>query len=164
MIKKEWKIISENKTKPLIERLLSVRGLKNRTEINDFLKPLEMNLLSPDVFCDMQKAVDRIEKAINKQEKIIIYGDFDADGVTSTSLMVRTLTYLGADVEYYIPSRETEGHGLSSNALAELMSKKKGKLFITVDCGISNVEEVNWIKFILFDRFEGFSSHFWVLV
>ena len=151
MIKKEWKIISENKTKPLIERLLSVRGLKNRTEINDFLKPLEMNLLSPDVFCDMQKAVERIENAINKQEKIIIYGDFDADGVTSTSLMVRTLTYLGADVEYYIPSRETEGHGLSSNALAELMSKKKGKLFITVDCGISNIEEVKFVKSLMRD-------------
>ncbi len=151
MIKKEWKIISGNETRPLIERLLSARGLKNRTEINDFLKPLEMPLLSPDVFCDMQKAVERIEKAINNKEKIIIYGDFDADGVTSTSLLIRTLTYLGADVEYYIPSRESEGHGLSSNALAELMSKRKGKLFITVDCGISNVEEVKFVKSLMRD-------------
>lgn len=146
MLKKEWKIISENETKPLIERLLSVRGLKNRTEINDFLKPLEMKILSPYVFTDMQKATDRIEKAIKDKEKIIIYGDFDADGVTSTSLLLRTFRFLGADVEYYIPSRESEGHGLSKEALKNYVKGADPKLIITVDCGIGNVEEVKYVN------------------
>jgi len=145
MIKKEWKINNETTTKPLIERLLSVRGIGEQ-EKNDFLNPSGMTLLSPNVFCDMEKAVERIEKAINENEKILIYGDFDADGVTSTSLLVRTFRYLGADFDYFIPSRELDGHGLNSKALVKLMVNVKPKLIITVDCGISNIEEVNFIN------------------
>ena len=146
MIKKEWKTNNTTKTKPLIERLLSVRNIKGEQEIKDFLYPLEMTLMHPNAFTDMKKAVERIEKAINEKEKILIYGDFDADGVTSTSLLMKTLTYLGADVEYFIPTRENEGHGLNSNALVKLMVGVKPKLIITVDCGISNIEEVKFIN------------------
>mgnify|MGYP002623454999 CR=1 FL=1 len=145
MIKKEWKINDSLMTKPLIERLLSVRGI-GKSEEKDFLDPLGMTLLSPKVFCDMDKAVLRIEKAIKEQEKILIYGDFDADGVTSASLLVRTFRHLGANFDYYIPSRETDGHGLNSKALVKLMVSVKPKLIITVDCGISNIEEVNFIN------------------
>lgn len=145
MIKKEWKINSNSSTKPLIERLLSVRGIGIK-EAADFLNPMEMTLLHPNVFTDMPKAVDRIVSAIDNKEKILIYGDFDADGVTSTSLLVKTLRYLGADVEYYIPTRELDGHGLNTKALVKLMVSVKPKLIITVDCGISNIEEVNFIN------------------
>ena len=145
MIKKEWKINSNSSTKPLIERLLSVRGIGTK-EAADFLNPMGMTLLHPNVFTDMPKAVDRIVSAIDNKEKILIYGDFDADGVTSTSLLVKTLRYLGADVEYYIPTRELDGHGLNTKALVKLMVSVKPKLIITVDCGISNIEEVNFIN------------------
>ncbi len=146
MIKKEWKINNSNQTKSLIERLLLVRGIKTATEMKEFLNPMEITLLHPNTFCDMGKAVDRIEKAINEKEKILIYGDFDADGITSTSLLIRTFRHLGADVDYFIPSREMDGHGLNSNALVKLMVSVKPKLIITVDCGISNIEEVKFIN------------------
>lgn len=146
MIRKEWKINNNDNTKPLIERLLSSRGIVGEENIKEFLDPYSMTLIHPNAFCDMQKAVDRIEKAINEKEKILIYGDFDADGITSTSLLVRTFQHLGADYDYYIPEREADGHGLNSNALVKLMVKVKPKLIITVDCGISNIEEVNFIN------------------
>ena len=146
MVRKEWKINNTGSTKSLIKRLLLVRGIKNEAEIKEFLNPLELTLLHPNAFCDMHKSVDRIEKAIKEKEKILIYGDFDADGVTSTSVLVKTLRYLDADVEYYIPNRENDGHGLNSNALVKLMVSVKPKLIITVDCGISNVEEVKFIN------------------
>ena len=146
MIKKEWKINNTHDTKSLIERLLSVRGIKGKENINDFLNPMEITLTHPNAFCDMAKSVERLAKAIDNKEKILIYGDFDADGVTSTSLLVKTLTFLGGDIEYYIPTRELDGHGLNTNALVKLMVSVKPKLIITVDCGISNIEEVAFIN------------------
>ena len=89
----------------------------------------------------MNEAVERIRHAIRAWEPIAVYGDFDADGVTSTALMVQTLSALGADVRPYIPHRVDEGYGLNNGALAEL--KRDGvKLVITVDCGIRSVDEV----------------------
>ena len=102
--------------------------------------------MHPNAFCDMPKAVDRIVKAIDEKENILIYGDFDADGVTSTSVLMKTFAYLGAEVDYYIPDREAEGHGLNTKALVQLLTKKKPKLIITVDNGISSVEEVKFIN------------------
>ena len=102
--------------------------------------------MHPNAFCDMPRAVDRICKAIDNQENILIYGDFDADGVTSTSVLVKTFEHLGGKVDYYIPDRDTEGHGLNSKALVKLLSQKKPKLIITVDNGISSVEEVKFIN------------------
>ena len=115
MIKKEWRIHNSDDNKSLIERLLSVRGV-SKEEIETFLDPYSLILTHPNAFCDMRKSVERIVKAVDNSEKILIYGDFDADGVTSTSLLVKTLTFLGADVEYYIPTRENEGHGLSTES------------------------------------------------
>ena len=144
---KEWiySKIDEGE-KSLIKRLLSARGIKTEEEINEFTHPLEMELTKPEAFCDMQKSVERIINAITNKEKIIIYGDFDADGVTSTSLLIRTLRYIGADVDFYIPNRETEGHGFNSAALVNIMKTFKPKLIISVDCGISNVNEINFVK------------------
>lgn len=146
MIHKDWKINNDKTTKPLIERLLSSRGIVGEENIKEFLDPYSLTLLHPNAFCDMKKAVDRIEKAIRENEKILIYGDFDADGITSTSLLVQVLKYLGAEYDCYIPERESDGHGLNSNALVKLMVKVKPKLIITVDCGISNIEEVDFIN------------------
>lgn len=147
MAVKEW-IFSKNNNneKSLIKRLLAARGIEKDEDIYEFTHPLEMKLTHPKVFLDMEKSVERIVAAITNQEKIVIYGDFDADGVTSTSLLYKTLTHLGANVSYFIPDREKEGHGFDTKALVKLMTALKPKLIISVDCGISNVEEVNFIK------------------
>ena len=143
---KEWVLKSDNNQKSLIDRLLEVRGVVSEDAKRDFLHPLELTLTHPNAFCDMKKAVERIVKAINERENILIYGDFDADGVTSTSLLLKTFKFLGAEVDFYIPNRETEGHGLNTKALVKLMSQKQPKLIITVDNGISNNEEVKFIN------------------
>lgn len=144
---KEWLIRgNKNSNKSLIDRLLEVRGITGEEQKRDFLNPLEITLMHPNAFCDMPHAVDRIVKAIDEKENILIYGDFDADGVTSTSVLMKTFAYLGANVDYYIPDRENEGHGLNTKALVQLLTKKKPKLIITVDNGISSVEEVKFIN------------------
>ena len=128
----------------LLAQLLVQRGINTVQKVKDFLNPSGMKITSPFVFCDMQKSVNRIFEAIDKQEKIIIYGDFDCDGVTSTSLLYKTLSHLNANVDYYIPNRENENHGLNNKALVQLIAKQKVKLIITVDCGISDVEQVSF--------------------
>ena len=91
-MKKEWRYNNTDcNEKSLIKRLLISRGVKTEEEIHEFLNPLEMKLTHPNVFTDMEKCVERLSKAIDNQEKIVIHGDFDADGVTSTSLLYRTL-------------------------------------------------------------------------
>ena len=95
-MKKEWIIEStDSNEKSLIKRLLVSRRIKTSEEMKEFLNPLEMNLTSPNAFTDMQKTVERLSKAIDNEETIIVYGDFDADGVTSTSILYKTLKYLG---------------------------------------------------------------------
>ena len=144
---KEWIYSKINEDeKSLIKRLLSARGIETEEDIKEFTHPLEMKLTKPEAFCDMQKSVERIINAITDKEKLVIYGDFDADGVTSTSLLVKTLKFLGADVDFYIPNRETEGHGFNSKAAVKIMTTYKPKLIISVDCGISNVEEIKFLK------------------
>ena len=144
---KEWLIQGNTNSKQsIIDRLLEVRGIKSEEAKREFLNPLEITLMHPNAFCDMPKAVERIVRAINEKENILIYGDFDADGVTSTSVLVKTLSYLGGIVDYYIPDRDLEGHGLNSKVLVKLLSQKKPKLIITVDNGISSVEEVKFIN------------------
>lgn len=136
----------QEKRASLIDRLLEVRGITTEEAKKNFLNPLGITLMHPNAFCDMQKAVARISQAIDNKENILIYGDFDADGVTSTSVLMKTLGYLEAEVDYYIPERENEGHGLNTKALVQLLTKKKPKLVITVDNGISSVEEVKFIN------------------
>lgn len=143
----EWIIKNCNTdNKSVIDRLLEIRGIKSEDAKREFLHPLEITLTHPNAFCDMQKAVERIVKAIDNKENILIYGDFDADGVTSTSVLMKTFSHLGGNVDYYIPDRDLEGHGLNFSSLVTLLTQKKPKLIITVDNGISSVEEVKFIK------------------
>ena len=144
---KEWILNKyEGNEKSLSERLLSARGIKGEKEVYEFLHPLEMQLTHPRAFNDMDKTVERLSRAIDNGEKIVIYGDFDADGVTSTSVLYRTFKYLGADVNYFIPDREKEGHGFDTKALVKIMTQAKPKVIISVDCGISDVDAVNFIN------------------
>lgn len=154
-MKREW-ILNENKINKsaksantqssLVEKLLATRGFEKKEDIYEFLNPLETKISHPNLFLDMPKAVERVARAIDSGENILIYGDFDADGVTSTALLLRTLTHLGAKVSYFIPDREKEGHGLNAKALVKLMAQKKPKLIITCDCGVSDVDQVDFIN------------------
>lgn len=128
----------------LLAKLLYKRNINTLKKAKDFLNPMDMKITSPFAFCDMKKAVERIDLAIQKQEKILIWGDFDADGMTSTSLLTKTLKELGANVSYYLPSRQRENHGLNITNLTKLISKLRVKLLITVDCGISNISEIKF--------------------
>ena len=94
---------------------------------------------------DMDKAAERIKKAVENKEKIVIYGDYDVDGITSTALLYDFLSSLGADVIYYIPDRKDEGYGINIMAVNKLM-KEGMKLLITVDCGITAIGEVEFAK------------------
>lgn len=146
-MKKEW-ILKNTDTneKSLIKRLLASRGITGEDNIKVFTNPLETPLTSPEVFTDIKKTTDRLAFAINNKETIVIYGDFDADGVTSTSVLYKTLKYLDADVHYFIPNRETQGHGFDTPSLIKLMTTVKPKVIISVDCGISDVEAVKFIN------------------
>ena len=145
---KEWIINKNDKISSfsLVERLLSTRGIVKPDDVTEFLNPLETKLTPPSVFTDMIKAVERLVKAIDGQENILVYGDFDADGVTSTALLLRTFRELGAKVDYFIPDRDSDGHGLNVKALVKLMATKKPKVIVTCDCASSDVEQVNFIN------------------
>ena len=147
MTMKEWIFNKyDGQEKSLVKRLLHSRGIKSYEEIYEFLHPLEMKLTHPKAFTDMEKCVERLTSAIDNGEKIVIHGDFDADGVTSTSLLYRTFKYLGADVNYFIPDREKEGHGFDTKALVKVMTQVKPKVIISCDCGISDVDAVNFLN------------------
>jgi single-stranded-DNA-specific exonuclease len=125
---------------PLIAQLLFNRGLENPSQIDLFLAGNEHAGADPLLLPDMQIAISRIYRALLSGEKIAIYGDFDVDGVTSTAIMVQGLSSLGGIVIPYIPHRITEGHGLRTAALKELHDQGVN-LVITVDCGITDIEE-----------------------
>ena len=125
---------------PVFTQVLYNRGLTTPSEARQFLTG-KLPIHDPFQMLGMPKAVARIRHAIRLQEPIIIYGDFDADGVTSTAVMVQTLTALGGNVHPYIPDRVDEGYGLNTPALQQLAADGI-KLVITVDCGIRSVEEI----------------------
>jgi len=134
----KWRILSKTKNKEIIKILLANRGLKGKKEIEEFLNPKKPEeLTSKEVGLDLaqiKKAVQRIKKAIKKNEKIIVYGDYDTDGVCGTAILWETLHRLKANVLPFIPKRE-EGYGLKVERI-EAMAKEGVKLIITVDQGI----------------------------
>ncbi|HHY82324.1 MAG TPA: single-stranded-DNA-specific exonuclease RecJ [Clostridiales bacterium] len=129
-------------------RLLVNRGVSSPAEARAFLNPSLDQLHDPFDLKGMAEAVHRIRQAINKKEKIVIYGDYDADGITSSSVLSLYLSSLGAITEIYIPSRQDEGYGIHLEALRSILENGAG-LVITVDCGISAIEEVNEIQPLL---------------
>lgn len=127
---------------PLILKILSQRGIKTDEGVNNFLNPdYERDIHDPFLFLEMEKAVKRIKQAREKKEKVAIFGDYDADGVTSTAIIKETLDEIGISSFIYIPDKKIEGYGMNSGAVKKFRQKKV-KLIITVDCGISNAEEI----------------------
>lgn len=151
MIRKKWVVSECNKDlaaqvaedfsiDPLTAYMLVSRGITDDLEIEEFLDPNSPLMVDPFSFADMDKAVERIESAIDGYEKIAVFGDYDADGITATALLYSYLVSRGANVVLYIPDRLTEGYGLSCDAVSEL-SGQGVKLIVTVDNGVSAIEE-----------------------
>lgn len=130
---------------PVFAQILINRGIKTTQEIRAFLNPKISDLSDPFEIQGMQTAVDRISQAVKDKEKIFIHGDYDADGLTSTSIIVHALRMCGLDVEYFIPNRILHGYGFSVNSVR--FAKDLGaSLIITVDCGITSFEAVAFAK------------------
>jgi single-stranded-DNA-specific exonuclease len=125
--------------------ILLRRGLRAETEILRHLEPSIGDLESPFAFTDMEKAVARIRRAISASEKILVYGDYDVDGVTAAAILFPILRALGADAEIHLPHRVHEGYGLNKDSLAVWLKRKVG-LVITVDNGITGFEAVRYLK------------------
>ncbi len=130
---------------PVTITLLMNRGYQNETDIMWFLKKPMSGIHPPFLLDGVERASERILKAVDNGEKIVVYGDYDVDGVTSTVLLYKFLKSIGADVRYYIPERANEGYGINMIALNKLI-KSGAKLLITVDCGITAVGEVEFAK------------------
>jgi len=128
---------------PVIARLLSLRGLYEPDKIEVFLNPLPKFLYNPFLMQDMEKAVNRLIKAFYNKEKILIYGDYDVDGITGTSLLLRFFRKLQLPASFYIPDRETEGYGLSISGV-EYAIENNFDLIITCDCGINAFDEIDY--------------------
>jgi len=122
-------------------RLMANRGLRSKKTALAYLTPEMGRLRSPLLFAGISAAFERISVAISSNEKILVYGDFDADGITSTVILLKTLQKLGANCEYYIPHRVEEGYGLTADAVKKIANMGT-KLLITVDNGISAVDEI----------------------
>jgi len=130
---------------PLIATLLTNRGINGPEEAKRFLNCDLNDLHSPYLLKDMNKAIRRIKKAVTNKEKIMLFGDFDVDGITGITIMAKTIELIGGEGEYYFPNRLTEGYGLNKKAI-DNAKREDISLIVTVDCGISANREVSYAK------------------
>ncbi len=162
MLEKRWVFLSEKQNNldlqilseklripKILASVLLSRGL-DAAGAEHFFSRSKRDIHNPFLLLGMEKAVKRIQSALEKREKIVVYGDYDVDGITSTAMLCDFLQSLGANVEYYIPNRADEGYGINIIALSKIR-KGGANLLITVDCGITAVGEVEFAKSIGLD-------------
>ncbi|MCB5260829.1 MAG: single-stranded-DNA-specific exonuclease RecJ [Candidatus Cloacimonetes bacterium] len=137
-------LCAELKAPELIAKLLYRKGLREIKDIEEFFNPNLEHLADPFLFEDMEIAVNRILKAVENNELITIYGDYDVDGTTATSLLYLGLKRIGANIDFYIPHRMIDGYGLSLGSLDQL-AENGSKLIVSVDCGVNAIEEIRAI-------------------
>lgn len=137
------RISKEMRCSPLLAQVLASRGLNSALAAKTFLESKMTDLHSPDLLPGIPEAAERIVKALNDKRRITIYGDYDVDGVTSTSILWHCLKLAGANVDYYIPCRMEEGYGLNLEAIRKLSEEDPQRLLVTVDCGICSVKEAD---------------------
>ncbi len=137
------KLIADTGLPPNIIKILVNRQLDNAEQIDHFLNPKMTDLKDPFTMTGMEQGIDRVTKALFENEKIMIYGDYDVDGITATALLYMVFNKLGANVSFHLPNRLVEGYGLSTDGIDE--AKANGiSLIVTVDTGITAVEEVEY--------------------
>lgn len=157
---KKWKLFESKKRSDLdlpfwFLNILEKRGLTSKKNVTNYLQPKYESLTPFDNFLGTKEAAERISKAVKEEEKIVIYGDYDVDGLTATTLIYELLSKIGAlNFETYIPHRESEGYGLNKGAIDGFI-KSEVDLVITVDCGITSkglIDEAKNIDFIVVDH------------
>lgn len=129
----------------VIAKLLAQRDIKNYEEAKSFFRPSLSDLHNPYLMKDMDKAVMRIEEALNKKESILVFGDYDVDGTTSVALMYSYLKSFDINIETYIPDRYNEGYGVSYQGI-DYAKQKNITLIIALDCGIKSIEHIDYAK------------------
>ena len=155
-MQRRWKILGTDKQKAdalkqslkissVICNILVQRGIETFEQSKDFFRPQLDQLHDPWLLKDMDKAVERIIRAVNNNEKILVFGDYDVDGTTSVACMYRFLKKIHSEVEFYIPHRYREGYGISKMGID--FAKENGyTLIISLDCGIKSVELIQYAK------------------
>ncbi|MFH1888639.1 MAG: single-stranded-DNA-specific exonuclease RecJ [Candidatus Omnitrophota bacterium] len=129
----------------ILAQLLINRGINDPEEAEEFLMPVPDNMLDPFLFVDMQKAVNIIKDAAKNKKKVMIFGDYDVDGLTALALLKETLAMVGVETTHYIPHRINDGYGLNRKSI-QLARQKGISLLITVDCGTGNNEEIKELR------------------
>jgi len=127
---------------PVLAQILINRDIKDADAIRDFLSPSVEMMHDPFLMPDMDRAVERLKKSVEKSETVLVHGDYDADGLTSTAVLVSALRMLGLKTFYHIPNRLIEGYGLSMKGI-EKAAQLKADLIITADCGISSENNIS---------------------
>ncbi len=132
-------------TSRILAQVLINRGITSIDEAAKFLSAKFEHLLDPYSFSDMNKAVNLVKKALKNKDPVMVFADYDVDGITSLTLLKSTLSKMGLNVSHYLPHRVKEGYGLNNNVMA-IIKEKNIKLFITADCGTNNEEEIKELK------------------
>ncbi len=156
-MKKQWQILHPDQETvqalsekigcdPFFARLLVLRGMDNRERALDFLNPSFYALTAPLDMAGMERGIRRIHRALVKQEKILVFGDYDTDGITATAILVSFLKYCGARVSYYIPHRISDGYGLGKDFIKNRAIPAGIDLIITVDCGSSSQKAITYAR------------------
>lgn len=130
---------------PSLGKLLVDRGIETSADAKKFFRPQLTDLLDPFLFKDMEVAVKRINEALGRKERILVYGDYDVDGVTAVALVYRFLQQYSTNIDYYIPDRYEEGYGVSKQGI-DYAEESGVKLIIVLDCGIKAIEEIKYAK------------------
>ncbi|MBQ8807835.1 MAG: DHH family phosphoesterase, partial [Clostridia bacterium] len=156
MLEKEWVFLDENINEAqaqayaelfdipvIVAKVLLNRGFTDAADAKKFLDKNSDGFYSPNLLCDMDKAVVRIKQAIANKEKVVVYGDYDVDGITSTALVVSYLRENGVDAQAYIPDRQNEGYGINKAAVKKIY-QSGATLLISVDTGITAFEETEY--------------------
>src|SRR5215471_8576627 len=129
-----------------VARLLLRKGFATADEVQAFLKPRLKSLSDPFLLPSMEAAVARILTALDRRERIVLFGDYDVDGVTSLALLAETLRAYGATPELFLPLRMEEGYGLSRESVARCLEGHRPQLLVALDCGTASVEEIATLK------------------
>ncbi len=130
---------------PILTRLLVARGITTESAAKRFFRPQLADLINPFLMKDMDVAVDRLNDAIGRKERIMVYGDYDVDGCTAVALVYKFLQQFYSNIEYYIPDRYDEGYGVSTKGV-DYAAEKGVKLIIILDCGIKAIDEIAYAK------------------
>ena len=143
---------------PVLAGLLIQRGIKTESAAKRFFRPMLNELIDPFLMNDMDVAVDRLNDAMGRKERIMVYGDYDVDGCTAVALVYKFLQQFYSNIDYYIPNREGEGYGVSRQGI-DFAAETGVKLIIVLDCGIKAIEEIAYAKqrgidFIICDHHE----------